>query len=291
MKHSDGSRVLSVLNTPVGKARGAVLFIPAFGMNMHNLLVPAFAVASAGFAAMRFDNRNNKGGSEGEILDFKLSLLLEDARLAAEKLTKRMGSDDLVIVSMSIAAPVALMLAKEYPRARLVMFVPTADLCSTIDAAAETPGSMARYRQGDPSAPEIVKVLGHAVRLRQVFQDFRDMGLATTEEVLEIARSVRGRADLIMADRDSLCPPDVNVRLVEALAANTIVLPGVGHNLGRSPLAVKIAFDHLMRVTQAHFGIPETERAGGLPPDSMIVAAAKRNREALESITTAASAR
>jgi pimeloyl-ACP methyl ester carboxylesterase len=286
LKHPDGSRILTVVNTPVGKSHGAVLFIPAFGMSAHTLLIPAFSVASTGFSTMRFDARNNSGGSQGDILDYKPSLLLEDARLAADKLVKRFGTDDFVIVSMSLAAPVALMLAREYPRARLVMFVPTPDLCATIETASETPGCMAAYREGNRDAPEVVRVLGHDVRLRQVFEDVRDMGLDTIEAVLAIARSVRGRADLVMAEQDALSTPEANVALVEALdaAAQTVVLQRVGHNFGRSPLALRAAFDHLVKVTQAHFGVPEERRAGGVPPGPMIAAAGKKDSDSIESL-------
>ncbi|MDB5669515.1 MAG: hypothetical protein JWO25_474 [Alphaproteobacteria bacterium] len=88
----------------------------------------------------------------------------------------------------------------------------------------------------------------------------RHMGLATAEEMVAVARLVRGRADLVLAENDEYSSPGLKQRLIDALDASdrTLVLEQTRHNVGNSPLAVRRSFARLVEIAQSHSECPRS---------------------------------
>ena len=273
-------RLLAVTNAPSGDAHGPVLFVPPFGMSIHALCMPALYAVSGGLTALRFDGRNNAGASEGEIIDYRLGVLLEDARFAAARLAEGTGRDDFIIVGKSMSSAVSLMLARDYPRSRALLYVPIVDIGWGVEQASGDHGGMAAYRRRDPQARRLQRIFGHDVRAQEFHDDLVATGLGTAEAVLEIARSVRGRADLVVAEHDQYARPELSRRLVEALDAEqrTLVLEGVSHDFGRSPVASKRGCAHLVTVANEHFRVPPEQRLHGPVTTATLVACAEAER-------------
>jgi hypothetical protein len=272
-------RLFSLVHEPV-EACGSVLILPPLGLKSEDLFMPAFYAASAGARAVRFDGCNNVGLSDGEVCDFRLGVLLDDARSAAERLVKISGSDDLIIYGMSITATVALLLAKEYPRARVVLFVPVVDIFGAIEKAARAAGLVDAYRRRDGDAATVQRIFGHDIHAQSFYDDLVQTGLGTVEGVLAAARAVSGRADLVMAGDDEFSSSGDRRNLIEALDAQdrSVVLEDATHNFGRSPVTRKRAFGRLIQIAQDHFNVPGVRRPDELPLDSTMVAAARLER-------------
>jgi pimeloyl-ACP methyl ester carboxylesterase len=284
LMYTETDRLFSVANTPDGPVTGAALLVPAFGVSVANLFIPAFSLSSTGVRTLRFDGRYNFGVSNGDIMYHSLAVALEDARIAARKLIETSGSDKFVVVGMSIASVVALKIASEYPNSRAALFVPAVDIARMVNLAAKRPGAVERYRRRDPEMDKVVNVFGHFVR-GQVFADDMDSsGFGSVEEVIALAKQVRGRADLFLAEKDEFAVPEHDRMLIDALAAEKRIttLKGVGHDFGRSPVALKAGFNGLIRLAQEHFDIPVDQRATALPPEASFVAAAKADRAVIQ---------
>jgi pimeloyl-ACP methyl ester carboxylesterase len=277
---ADGQRLFSVVNTPADEVFGSALLLPAFGRSSHNHFAAAFHLARAGFRTLRIDGRNNVGASDGEIVDYKLGVLLEDARFAAARLADMTGSDDFLIFGASLSTPVALMLARDYPRAQLVLLVPVVDVCETIDLAAKAPGASEAYRRREPDLPALRKIFDHDVRAQAFVDDLVALGLDSVDQVLKVARSARGRTELILGDADEFLAPAVRDRLVETVGAeeSTLVLENVRHNLTGSPAAIRKGFSRLAEVALNHFRVPPSSRRDEVLDDAILVAAARIDR-------------
>ncbi|MDB5669516.1 MAG: Methyltransferase type 11 [Alphaproteobacteria bacterium] len=282
----DGPNPLfSLVYTPANEIFGSALILPPFGMQALDLFIPAFYTASAGVRALRFDGRNNVGLSKGDIYDFKLSVMLDDARVAADHLVRTSGRDDFLIYGMSLTASAALILANEYPRSRAVLFVPVVDICGAVKWGARDDDLFEPYRRGDSDAARARKIFGHDVHAQPFYDDLLETGLGTVEGVLDLARSVRGRVDLVLAGKDEMSSPEHRLRLTEALDAEGrfILLERATHDFGRSPVARKRAFGHLMQIAQLHFDVP-IEARRGRPAETEMVALARMERAAVKAV-------
>jgi pimeloyl-ACP methyl ester carboxylesterase len=278
----EGHRLFTVVNTPAREAFGSVLLLPPFGLHLHNLFLPAALLAHAGFRAVRFDGRDNEGASEGQIIDYRLGTQLEDARSAAAQLVETFGRDDFLIFGLSVSASLALLLAREYPRARVFLLVPIIDLGGTVNRVAKDPGAMDSYRNRSPDAVEIRRVFSHELRAQPFCDDFLEIGIGTPDEMFAVARAVRGRADLVLAENDEYSSPELKQGLIDALGAegHVLVLEQAGHNVGKSPTTLQRSFTRLVEAAQAHFAVPLAERRPP-PADSALVAAFKIEQQAI----------
>ena len=272
-----------MINSPAGEIHGSALFLPPFGLNLHNMFAPAFYLVNAGFRTIRFDCRNNVGASPGEICDFRLGRLIEDARAAAARTTECFGSDDFLIVGTSISASAALLLARDYPRARIFLMVPIVDLGRVVNLLSNDPGAMDAYRRRDADVVRVRNIFGHDLNAQEFCDDLVSSGVATAAELLAAARSVRGRAGLVLAGNDEYCSTELQHRLVEALGAgdDTLLLEGSRHGFGASALAARRCFAHLVDFAEAHFNVPEAQRNAALPDDIATETAGRRDREAI----------
>jgi hypothetical protein len=280
-KNAVGKKSFSICHIPKKCNNGGVLFIPPYGMGVHDLFMPAFYAVNNGLVTMRFDARNSIGVSDGKIIDYRLSTLLEDACLNAEKLIKISSSENLIIVGMSLSAPVALRLAYQYPQAMIVLFVPVIDICWTIEEVLNEHGGMEAYRARDPRAKPIQNIFGFDVKAQQFYDDMLDAGFSTPEKVMEDFHGLRDRVHLVLAEHDKLIRPDLTQGVIDATFRAPLILKGVGHEFGRSLVAAKLGFRHLIELALSHRSVPEIEQDCIMPLISAVVAHANLEQQAI----------
>jgi pimeloyl-ACP methyl ester carboxylesterase len=278
-----GQRLFAVVNTPLGEAMGTALFLPPFGLHLHNLFQPAFYLAHAGFRTIRFDGRNNVGASDGDIIDYRMGIQIEDARYAAARLVETFGRDDFLIFGLSVSAAVALVLATEYPRARLFLLAPIIDIGRTVNLVSRDPDCLDSYRRRSPDAPRFRRVFSQTLHAQEFCDDFLEAGIGSAEEIFALAHLVRGRTDLVLAGNDEYCTPELRRRLIEALDAayNVLVLEQSPHNVGKSPEAFRRAFSRLVEAARDHFAVPEDRRGEPVPPDSAMATTARIEQQTI----------
>ena len=276
-------RLFTVVNSPAGEPTGSALLLPPFGAHLHNMFAPAFCLNRADVRTVRFDNRNNLGASAGEIADYKFGVLLEDARFAAQRMVELFGSDDFFIFGTSMSAPAAIALALEYPKARVFLLVPIIDIGRVVNLVSGNRGAMDAYRRRSPDIPGTRTILGHDIHLQDFVDELVGTQMGTAEEVLAGARSLRGRIDIVVSEKDEYATPELQRRLLEAVGSSedAIVLEGTGHDLSLAPEAAKRAFAHLVRSVQSHFGVPEAKRGDRVPQDATRAAAARFDRKVI----------
>lgn len=213
------------------KPVGEVIVLSPFGKSVHDLFVPAHYLSTNGLVVTRFDPSNHVGRGSGDIRDFTLSSVERDLETVMDLDRERWP---LVIVGMSLAAPVAWRAAKKARRpVGVVSLVGVVDVPDTVERVCGA--SVAAYRTG-ADAPEHQRFFGYDVKAAPFVKDMDANGYGSFRDVAETVGALPGEVHFVVAKADEY----VDFAKARAVAegrtgrSKLTILDGVGHEIGKS---------------------------------------------------------
>lgn len=188
---ADGHAVLHRQGVGSGGAR--VLILPPFAVPASELGLVADLLVAEGHETLILDGRSNNGEGSGEIIDFRLSTLIEDCRVAIAHYRPEI----VVAVSLSARAAVRAIATSDHAP-RSVLLLPVVDLRATLTEALGRDW----FAVSLESLPTHVEALGFAIRSEPFWIDCVDLGILSPESTRLDLEAIEAPVTLLPGTKD-----------------------------------------------------------------------------------------
>lgn len=206
-----GRRSVGIQRRGVGNSGGRVMVLPPFGVPAAALAVVADLIVAQGRETVLVDPRDSNGTGSGEIVDFRLSTLVEDCRAAIE----HYRPDVVLAVSLSARAA-ARALAELSEPCRAVFLLPVVDVRSTLAVVLERDW----FEVPLAPVPPLTPVLGSDIRSERFRSDCLELGILSAASMCHDLARIDAPVTLLPGTED----PWIDHSQVAAVVAT--VAPG-----------------------------------------------------------------
>lgn len=235
-----GGTVRGEIDRPAGPVHGRCVLVPAFGLSMLDLLVPAYSLLANGFEVVRFDPTHHVGVSDGGIAGFTLGGLTGD--LAA--VLDAHGDGRTSLVSISLSARAALRVLTRRSLFAAFFLSPVVNVRRTLR---EVCGEdlIALYQR--PEHPDRYTILGLEVG-DGFCADCLDLDLTDLDGTVADARAVTTPAVVVAGSADRWVDIGEVQKVVAALPSGRVApVAGATHQMFRSPVVLSAYLEVLLQ--------------------------------------------
>ncbi|MFH1684226.1 MAG: methyltransferase domain-containing protein [Candidatus Margulisiibacteriota bacterium] len=187
-----GEAIAAYLDYPEGVSDpGSVPWViipPAFGKTKETTFLLALFLKKNGIGALRYDDTNSVGESDGDIYDLTSSISTENIKTAVNYLSTNVGCQKIGLVPFSLSARPAIKAAAEDGRIRFLFPVVGSPNIETLLDRVYGENLIADYKRGIRKGA--LNLLGHIINSDKYLGDAQDNSFASLETTLNDMKKV-----------------------------------------------------------------------------------------------------